>query len=186
MGKRKQPGRRVCRQRLHNAVSHSSRGRRCATPMSSASGVPNNDNAAAAAALARSLNVGAARAYGSITEMVADPGIDCIWLCGPNHRRIENMEEIVAGDQRPGKASSSGSPVRSHWAATSRKPRGWSSLSRRSGCCTATWKTSCLCASLTRGREIAWARGASTTGRPYLARAAEETRRSAHALVLAG
>ena len=28
--------------------------------------------------------------------------------------------------------------------------------------------------SLTRGREIAWARGASTTGRPYLARAAEE------------
>jgi predicted dehydrogenase len=28
--------------------------------------------------------------------MVADPHIDAIWLCGPNHKRIENLEEIVA------------------------------------------------------------------------------------------
>jgi predicted dehydrogenase len=56
---------------------------------------PNRDNAESTAALARSLNVGDAQAYGSITEMIADPNIDCLWLCGPNHRRIENMEEIV-------------------------------------------------------------------------------------------
>ena len=57
---------------------------------------PNSANAAEAAALARSLNVGEARAYKSITEMVADPAIDAIWICGPNHRRVENLEEIVA------------------------------------------------------------------------------------------
>jgi len=56
---------------------------------------PSGDNAESAADLARSLNVGAAHAYGSITEMVANPSINCLWLCGPNHRRIENMEEIV-------------------------------------------------------------------------------------------
>ena len=28
--------------------------------------------------------------------MVDDPAIDAIWLTGPNHARIENVEEIVA------------------------------------------------------------------------------------------
>src|SRR5215831_15883642 len=56
---------------------------------------PNRRHADEAAALARILRVGDARAYGSIAEMVAAPEIDCIWLCSPNHTRIENMEEIV-------------------------------------------------------------------------------------------
>src|SRR3954470_17585038 len=56
----------------------------------------NGKNAAEAAALVRSLGVGNARAYKSITEMVADPAIDALWICGPNHRRVENLEEIVA------------------------------------------------------------------------------------------
>jgi len=45
---------------------------------------PNMDNAEEPAAYARSLNVGEAKAYGSITEMIADPAIDCLWICGPN------------------------------------------------------------------------------------------------------
>src|SRR3954454_17398120 len=56
---------------------------------------PNKKNAASAAELARSLDVGAAKAYASIGDMVADPNIDAIWLTGPNHARIENVEEIV-------------------------------------------------------------------------------------------
>ena len=56
---------------------------------------PNAEHAEEAAALARSLRVGDARAFGSIEEMVSSPDVDCIWLCGPNHRRIENMEAIV-------------------------------------------------------------------------------------------
>ena len=56
---------------------------------------PNQANAASAAALARRLDVGRARAFPSIAAMVADPAIDAIWLCGPNHARIENVEEIT-------------------------------------------------------------------------------------------
>ena len=56
---------------------------------------PNPKNAASAAQLARSLDVGAAKAYKSIGDMVADPAIDALWLCGPNQARIENVEEIV-------------------------------------------------------------------------------------------
>src|SRR5207237_1105336 len=56
---------------------------------------PNSKHAEEAAALARSLRVGDAKAFNSIEEMIADPSIDCIWLCGPNQMRIENMEAIV-------------------------------------------------------------------------------------------
>lgn len=52
---------------------------------------PNKKNAVSAAEYARSLDVGSAKAYTSITDMVADPAIDAIWLTGPNHARIENV-----------------------------------------------------------------------------------------------
>src|ERR1051325_7183181 len=67
---------------------------------------PNPAHAAETAALARSLDVGDARAFASIAEMAADPAIDAVWLCGPNHARIENVEEVVhavsAGSGRKG------------------------------------------------------------------------------------
>ena len=56
---------------------------------------PTRKNAEATAAYAKQLDVGNAKAYASITDMVADPAIDAIWLNGPNHARIENVEEIV-------------------------------------------------------------------------------------------
>jgi predicted dehydrogenase len=52
---------------------------------------PTRANAESAAALVRSLHVGDAKAFGSIESMVADESIDCIWLCGPNFARVENM-----------------------------------------------------------------------------------------------
>ncbi len=48
-----------------------------------------------AARLARKLKVGQARTYKSITDMVADPAIDAIWICSPNFTRTEVMEEIT-------------------------------------------------------------------------------------------
>src|SRR5437660_7838933 len=56
---------------------------------------PNAKHAEEAAALARRLEIGAAKAYPTITDMVADPAIDALWLTGPNFTRIENVEEIV-------------------------------------------------------------------------------------------
>jgi len=50
---------------------------------------PNAKNAASAAALARSIDVGNARAYRTIEEMVADPAIDAVWICGGNRPRRE-------------------------------------------------------------------------------------------------
>ena len=40
-----------------------------------------DDSAEEAAALARPLGVGEAQAFDSITDMVADPRIDALWIC---------------------------------------------------------------------------------------------------------
>jgi len=61
---------------------------------------PNATNAAEMAALARSLDLGEAKAYPSIAAMVADPAIGALWLCGPNFSRIENVEEITDAVRR--------------------------------------------------------------------------------------
>ena len=57
---------------------------------------PNNEHAEAAAAFARDLDVGAARAFASIEAMVADPAVDAGWLCGPNHTRVANIDAVCA------------------------------------------------------------------------------------------
>src|SRR5438477_9740274 len=54
---------------------------------------PNKKRADSAAMFARALDVGRAKPYRSISEMVDDPEIDAIWLTGPNHARVENVEE---------------------------------------------------------------------------------------------
>src|SRR5688572_14798915 len=56
---------------------------------------PNAEHAAATARVAQDLEIGACKPYKSIAQMVADPAIDAIWLCGANHARVENVEEIV-------------------------------------------------------------------------------------------
>jgi predicted dehydrogenase len=50
-------------------------------------GIVSRDRAEDAAALARSLGVGEAQAYATITDMVADPAIDAIWICAGGDRR---------------------------------------------------------------------------------------------------
>ncbi len=61
---------------------------------------PNAAHREEAAAMARELGVGAARPHQSITAMVADPAIDCLWIVAPNHARLECMEEIVDAIRR--------------------------------------------------------------------------------------
>jgi len=133
---------------------------------------PNRKNAAAAAALARQSEVGDARAFGSISEMVKDPAIDAIWLCGPNHARIENVEEIV-GAVKSG-ATLSGLACEKPLARNVSEARTVARLAASVGLNTGYLENQLFAPEVTRGRELAWARGAALTGRPYLARAAEE------------
>ncbi len=134
---------------------------------------PNHDNAAATAALARALNVGEARPYASIADMVADPAIDAIWLLGPNFARIENVQEIVdaiKSGRGTLKAIACEKPLARNVAEAAKVLQ----LVESVGLMTGYLENQVFAPQIETGRSLIWARGASATGRPYLARAAEE------------
>ena len=134
---------------------------------------PNAERAGEAAALCRKLGVGEARACKSITEMVADPAIDALWICGPNHRRVENLEEIVAALES-GKGKLLGIACEKPLARNVAEARRCVELIKRAKVAHGYLEDQLFTPSLMKGRALAWARGASIAGRPYLARAAEE------------
>ena len=134
---------------------------------------PNAKHAEETAAYARSLDIGETRAFGTIAEMVADPSIDAIWLCGPNFARIENVEEIVS-TVTSGKGSLIGIACEKPLARTVAEAKRVLELVTQAGLQHGYLENQLFAPSVEAGRALAWARGAATTGRPYLARAAEE------------
>jgi predicted dehydrogenase len=134
---------------------------------------PNASNAASAAKLARDIGVGDAKAYRSIAEMVGDPAIDAIWLCGPNQARIANMEEIAAA-VRSGKGTLRGIACEKPLGRTVAEARQIVKLAKSIGVPTGYLENQLFAPHIEAGKKLLWARGAATTGRPYLARAAEE------------
>ena len=134
---------------------------------------PNAKNAAATAGVARKLGVGDAKAYPSITAMVEDPAIDAIWLSGPNHARIENVEEMVSAIER-GKGQLEGVACEKPLARNVKEAKRVAELVNKVGLANGYLENQVFAPQVEAGRNLLWARGAKLTGRPYLARAAEE------------
>jgi predicted dehydrogenase len=134
---------------------------------------PNREHASDAARFARSLDLGDTVAYGSIAEMVAAPGVDAIWLLGPNHTRVENLEEIVKAAARrsvPLKGIACEKPL----ARNVREAQQMLQIVTKAKIPHAYMEDQIFTPAIDAGRSILWARGAASSGRPYLARAAEE------------
>jgi len=131
------------------------------------------ETAEEAAALARTLGVGEAKAYDSVTEMVADPDIDAIWICAPNFTRIEIMEEIVNALER-GKGELIGVTCEKPLGRNVKEAKRMLELVQKAGLLDGYLENQVFSPSVVKGKEIIWSRGAALTGRPYLARAAEE------------
>jgi predicted dehydrogenase len=125
------------------------------------------------AKLARDLDVGECRVHGSIADMVADPAIDAIWICGPNHARIENVEEIVKAIES-GRGTLKGIACEKPLARNLDEAIKVRDLAKPVGLQTGYLEDQLFTPHVETGRALLWARGAATTGRPYLARAAEE------------
>ena len=134
---------------------------------------PDATHAEEAAALSHQLNVGTAKTYRSIAAMVADPAIDALWLCGPNQARVENVEEI-AHTIATGKGELRGLACEKPLARTVAEATAVLELVKKAGLRHGYLENQVFAPAVTRGKEIIWARGAALTGRPYLARAAEE------------
>ncbi|HSJ64637.1 MAG TPA: Gfo/Idh/MocA family oxidoreductase [Gemmatimonadaceae bacterium] len=134
---------------------------------------PTAKNADSAAAMARALDVGPAKPFRSIATMVADPGIEAIWLCGPNHARLDNVQELVESLER-GRGALRGiaceKPLARTVAEALEVQRMVESVELRHG----YLENQLFAPHVEQGRHRIWSRGAKLAGRPYLARAAEE------------
>jgi len=133
----------------------------------------NEDTAREAAALARQLDVGDAKPFKSITDMVADPEIDAIWICAPNFARLEIMEEIVNAVET-GKGELIGVTCEKPLGRNVKEARKMLELVQQANLLDGYLENQVFSPTVVRGKEIIWTRGANITGRPYLARAAEE------------
>src|SRR5207302_928205 len=91
----------------------------------------------------------------------------------PNHTRIENVEE-VAHTILGGKGELRGIACEKPLARNVAEAKRVRELVERSGLKHGYLENQCFAPQVERGRELLWARGAALTGRPYLARAAEE------------
>ena len=56
---------------------------------------PTRERAEALAALSKELGVGEPRVHRSVTDLVADPSVDAVWIASTNDSRVGVVEEIV-------------------------------------------------------------------------------------------
>ena len=124
-------------------------------------------------ALARKLRVGDAEVYNSVTDMIINPNIHALWICAPNFTRIEIMEEIVSAIESA-KGELIGVACEKPLGRNVAEAKQMLALAKRVNLLDGYLENQVFAPSVTRGKEIIWARGASTSGRPYLARASEE------------
>jgi predicted dehydrogenase len=105
--------------------------------------------------------------------MVRDPAIDALWLCGPNFARIENVEEICDTVRRS-KGDLIGVACEKPLARNVAEAKRVAELTGAAGLKHGYLENQVFAPQVEAGRQLLWARGASLTGRPFLARAAEE------------
>ncbi|MDH3591345.1 MAG: Gfo/Idh/MocA family oxidoreductase [Planctomycetota bacterium] len=123
-----------------------------------------------AADLARSLGLGDATAYDDVEAMVKDPRVDAVWICAPNFVRVEIMEAVV----RAGRGKLIGVACEKPLGRNVPEARRMLELAEELGCPHGYLENQLFMPPVARGKEILWRRGAAATGRPYLARSAEE------------
>jgi predicted dehydrogenase len=133
----------------------------------------NPAHAREAAGLARELGVGDAKPYASLRELVQSPDIDVIWICSPNDTRLAVVEEIVE-ELKAGAGELVGLACEKPLARNVAEARRMLRLVEEARLLHGYLENQVFAPAVRRGKEIVWRRGAALTGRPYLARAAEE------------
>lgn len=125
------------------------------------------------AELARSLGLGETQAFDTIEQMAADPSVDAIWVNSPNDSRIAVMEAIAAGNAKratPLKGVACEKPLARNMVEAQKVV----DIMKEAGIPTGYLENQVFTPTVVRGKDIIWSRAAPLTGRPYLARAAEE------------
>ncbi|RLF02205.1 MAG: gfo/Idh/MocA family oxidoreductase, partial [Thermoprotei archaeon] len=125
------------------------------------------------AALAEQLGVGKPKVYTDLREMLRDPNVNAVWILTPNDTRIPVVRTIVE-EAEQGEGNLVGVACEKPLARNVAEAKEMIRLIEKAGLLHGYLENQVFAPSVTRGREIVWKYGSKYSGRPYLARAAEE------------
>jgi predicted dehydrogenase len=133
----------------------------------------NENSANDAAALIKQLEVGTPKVHNSISDLVADPNIDAIWILTPNFTRLEVMQEIVDAIES-GKGNLVGVACEKPLGRNVSEAKKMLELIKKVNLLDGYLEDQIFAPTTEKGKQLIWSKGAKFAGRPYLARAAEE------------
>ncbi|HEY8171551.1 MAG TPA: Gfo/Idh/MocA family oxidoreductase [Dehalococcoidia bacterium] len=134
---------------------------------------PTRANADALARIAGELGLGHTTVHNSVTDLVADPHVDALWVATTNDTRVAVIEEIVDA-VRSGKGELIGVAMEKPLARNLAEAQRIIDLIESTPLVHGYLENQIFEPAIVRGREIIWRRAVPIAGRPYLARAAEE------------
>ncbi|WVT76020.1 Gfo/Idh/MocA family oxidoreductase (plasmid) [Sinorhizobium chiapasense] len=119
------------------------------------------------------LDLGTCRTHESLEALLTANDVDAIWILSPNYTRLDVMR-LLHKAIKEGRSKVFAVACEKPLARTVAEAREMLSLAEDAGLNHGYLENQVFCTPVLRGKEIIWRRAASTTGRPYLARAAEE------------
>lgn len=123
--------------------------------------------------LANKFDVGPCQVYNTLEEMVLSPHIDALWVVGPNYARLENFRRIhavIKKRKRPLLGIACEKPL----ARTIAEAQEILRLVEEAEINHGYLENQVFSPAVQRGKEVIWRRAVPLSGRPYIARAAEE------------
>ena len=133
----------------------------------------NPDNRARICRLVDTLGLGACKSHDSLEALFQADDVDAIWILSPNYTRLDVMR-VLHREVKEGRSKVFAVACEKPLARTIAEAREMLALAEDGGFNHGYLENQVFCTPVIRGKEIIWRRAASTTGRPYLARAAEE------------
>ncbi|NLS08101.1 Gfo/Idh/MocA family oxidoreductase [Rhizobium sp. P32RR-XVIII] len=119
------------------------------------------------------LGVGDCKAYESLEALFRAEDIDAVWILSPNYTRLDIMQ-VLHDEVTGGRSGIFAVACEKPLARTVAEARRMLELAEAARLNHGYLENQVFCTPILRGKEIIWRRAASTTGRPYLARATEE------------
>lgn len=131
------------------------------------------DRAKELASMAEQLGVGKPKVYSDVFDMLRDPSVNAVWILVPNDVHLL-YAKYVAEEARQGKGNLVGVVIEKPLARNVREAKEMVNIIEKSGLLHGYLENQVFMPSVVRGKDVIWNIGAKYSGRPYLARAAEE------------
>ncbi|AOL16497.1 dehydrogenase [Sulfolobus sp. A20] len=123
--------------------------------------------------ISEELGVGKPKVYDDISKMLSDKDINAVWLTVPNNVHLEYTRRIVE-EVNQGKSNIIGIAIEKPLARNVKEAKEMIRLVEKASLLHGYLENQVFMPSVIKGKELLWQMGAKSSGRPYLARAAEE------------